>query len=216
MRTTAKPVSVFAFAHASCRISRFRRYRVSEVCHCGDFLLAFASSQNAAATSMWRSRSSDSAVARMRASDGLRDTHHVPGDRDGFRERSTDPIGCPSGKSGPSSDFGFSFVQPLLKKYFCFTESKSVLYSRLSRPTEGRCATSSTRGGMRWTRKVLLTRAFDADGEGVWSWHPDAGVKFAKGNFCGRRWPKSPCTGESAHEAVKTIAWGMPGDSGVT
>ena len=116
----------------------------------------------------------------------------------GFAKRSTDPIGCPSGKSGPSSDFGFSFVQPLLKKYFCFTESKSVLYSRLSHPTEGRCATSSTRGGMRWTRKVLLTRAFDADGEGVWSWHPDAGVKFAKGNFCGRRWPKSPCTGESA------------------
>jgi hypothetical protein len=26
---------------------------------------------------------------------------------------------------------------------------------------------------------VLKTRAPDADGEGVWSWHPDAGVKFA-------------------------------------
>jgi hypothetical protein len=45
MRTTAKPVSVFAFAHPSCRICPFRRYRVSEVCHCGGFLLAFAASQ---------------------------------------------------------------------------------------------------------------------------------------------------------------------------
>jgi hypothetical protein len=42
MCTTAKPESVFAFAHASCRIAPFRRYRMSEVCHCGGFLLAFA------------------------------------------------------------------------------------------------------------------------------------------------------------------------------
>ena len=26
---------------------------------------------------------------------------------------------------------------------------------------------------------VLETRALDADGEDVWSWRPDAGVKFA-------------------------------------
>jgi hypothetical protein len=31
-----------------------------------------------------------------------------------------------------------------------------------------------------------------------------------------RRWQESPVAGESAKEAVKTIAWGMPGDSGVT
>jgi hypothetical protein len=36
-------------------------------------------------------------------------------------------------------------------------------------PPEGRCATSSTRGGMRWTLMVLLTRALDADGEVAWS-----------------------------------------------
>jgi hypothetical protein len=35
-------------------------------------------------------------------------------------------------------------------------------------------------------------------------------------NFRGRRWQKSPVTGESTKEAVKTIARGMPGDSGVT
>jgi hypothetical protein len=32
---------------------------------------------------------------------------------------------------------------------------------------------------MRWTPRVLLTKAFEADGEVVWFWHPDAGVKFA-------------------------------------
>jgi hypothetical protein len=31
-----------------------------------------------------------------------------------------------------------------------------------------------------------------------------------------RRWQTSPVTGESAKETVKTIARGMPGDSGVT
>jgi hypothetical protein len=31
-----------------------------------------------------------------------------------------------------------------------------------------------------------------------------------------RRWQESPVAGESTKEAVKTIARGMPGDSGVT
>jgi len=30
---------------------------------------------------------------------------------------------------------------------------------------------------MRWTQTVLTTSASDADGQVVWSWHPDAGVK---------------------------------------
>jgi hypothetical protein len=36
---------------------------------------------------------------------------------------------------------------------------------------------------MRWTPRVLLTKALEADGKDVWSWHLDAGVKFVKGNF---------------------------------
>ena len=43
----------------------------------------------------------------------------------------------------------------------------------------------------------------------------DAGVKFA-GRRRGRWWQESPVTRESAKETVKTIARGMPGDSGVT
>jgi hypothetical protein len=34
--------------------------------------------------------------------------------------------------------------------------------------------------------------------------------------FRGRRWQESPVAEESTKEAVKTIAWGMPGVSGVT
>ena len=47
--------------------------------------------------------------------------------------------------------------------------------------------------------------------EVVWS---DAGVKFRGIIPAKRRWQKSPVTGESAKETVKTIAQGMPGDSG--
>jgi hypothetical protein len=45
MCTAAKPESVSAVAHASCRIAPFRRYRVSEVCRGGGFLLVFAASR---------------------------------------------------------------------------------------------------------------------------------------------------------------------------
>src|SRR5260370_7219749 len=33
---------------------------------------------------------------------------------------------------------------------------------------------------MRWTRRLRLTNVADADGEVVWSWRPDAGVKFVR------------------------------------
>ena len=56
---------------------------------------------------------------------------------------------------------------------------KSDALIRTSFPTEGRCATSSTRDGMRWTRQRAQTKRAKADGEIVWSWRPDAGVKLA-------------------------------------
>src|SRR6266487_5197189 len=33
---------------------------------------------------------------------------------------------------------------------------------------------------MRWTQAALLTKSADADGEVVWFWRPDAGVKSAR------------------------------------
>jgi hypothetical protein len=47
-------------------------------------------------------------------------------------------------------------------------------------PPKGAFRDRHRRGaGMRWTLMVSLTRALEADGEDVWSWHPDAGVKLA-------------------------------------
>ena len=50
-----------------------------------------------------------------------------------------------------------------------------------------------------------------ADGEVVWSWRPDAGVKFAM-MLCITRMTVTtkPVTGESMKETVKTIAQGRP------
>jgi|SRR5580704_17090675 hypothetical protein len=60
-------------------------------------------------------------------------------------------------------------VQSFLKKDSAFPKQKSILYLAPSRPTEGRWPSSLTRGGMRWTQKMLLTRAFTTDGKIVWS-----------------------------------------------
>ncbi len=50
----------------------------------------------------------------------------------------------------------------------------------------------------------------------MWPDAPIAGVKFAKGNFPLMTVARKPVTGESTKEAVKTIARGMPGETGVT
>ena len=51
---------------------------------------------------------------------------------------------------------------------------------------------------------ALLTRAPEADGEVVWSWLPDAGVKLAlRRADDGDK--QSPVTGESTKEAVKPL-----------
>src|SRR5258708_37063458 len=58
----------------------------------------------------------------------------------------------------------------LSEKIFWFSETANQVYIRsIPLHTEGRCATSRTRSGMRWTRIVPLTRAPDADGEVAWS-----------------------------------------------
>src|SRR5579864_612430 len=57
--------------------------------------------------------------------------------------------------------------------------------------------------------------AREADGEVVWAWHPDAGVKFALRKR-GRRWQTSPVHRGEHEVSRKTIARGMPGETGVT
>ena len=46
---------------------------------------------------------------------------------------------------------------------------------------------------------MLLTRASNADGEVVWAWHPDAGVKFVRSKLLtGDGGQTARRTGESA------------------
>ena len=53
---------------------------------------------------------------------------------------------------------------------------------------------------------ALLTRALGADGEVVWSWLPDAGVKFLRSQLLRDDGDKqSPVTGESTKEPVKPL-----------
>jgi hypothetical protein len=77
---------------------------------------------------------------------------------------------------------------------------------------EGRLAIATNAGQGAVDADPLAWRARDlADGEAVWSRRPDAGVNsrqcFA---LCGDGDNKARFTRESAEEAVKTIAQGMP------
>src|ERR1700731_3469317 len=58
---------------------------------------------------------------------------------------------------------------PVCKNILIFRTPKSVYLFAVLSQQRGRCATSPTRGLMRWTRMVLLTRVLEADGEDVWS-----------------------------------------------
>ena len=67
---------------------------------------------------------------------------------------------CPTGKSLRLPDLPLS--SPAGKNISLSASGKSLLQLPPSCPIEGRCATSSTRGGMRWTRaarrRTVLTR----------------------------------------------------------
>jgi hypothetical protein len=55
---------------------------------------------------------------------------------------------------------------------------ETALLIRPSRPTEGRFAIVTDAGRDAVDADVLTTNGTEADGEVVWSWRPDAGVKF--------------------------------------
>jgi hypothetical protein len=84
----------------------------------------------------------------------------------------------------------------------------------------GALRTSRTRGGMRWTRKLRRTSAAEADGEVVWSWRRDAGVKFVRSKLLAgdggkkavhrgeREVSRKPLRGES--RVVSAHLWSFP------
>src|ERR1700737_1327487 len=80
-------------------------------------------------------------------------------------------------------------------------------------PQRGGSRSSRTRGGMRWTRAVLQTRALTCGRRRRVVLTPRRWCQvLEKQASWGRRWQESPVAGESAQEAVKTIARGMLGE----
>jgi hypothetical protein len=119
------------------------------------------------------------------------------------------PLICPSGKSRPTRE---NLSSPREKNISLFQKPKSVVMFAPSRPHK--------RGGSRSSRTlrrdavdaaVSLDERTGADGEGVWSWRPDAGAKVVghdPANDGGKR-ARSPGRSRISR---KTIAQGRPDD----
>ena len=110
-------------------------------------------------------------------------------------------------------------VQSHSEKFFALPVGQIISTSpRHLVPPEGRLATR-TRGGMRWTQAVLLTRAQPCGRRSRvvltprrWRQHGDNAHALRAGDGDN----KARFTRESTKETVKTTARGMPGVSGVT
>jgi hypothetical protein len=111
---------------------------------------------------------------------------------------------------------GGSFCRSAFEKILFFRIPKSPLYSQPSCSTEGRWPTSLTRGRMRWTQVALKTRALSCGRRSRVVLTPRRWCQVRGIRSAGDGGQNARSTGESTIYAVKTIAWGMPGDSGVT
>jgi hypothetical protein len=105
----------------------------------------------------------------------------------------------------------------LIEKIFRFARRANHLYKPApSRLTRGAARDRhETRGGMRWTRRRGDERAARGRQSRV-VLVPRRWDQVGGNNFRRRRWQKSPVTEEITKETVKTIARGMPGETGVT
>ena len=83
---------------------------------------------------------------------------------------------CPTGKS---LAFANACPAPARKIFFFRFSEKCGFLSPSCLAKRGGSRSSRTSGGMRWTRAARQTSALLADGEAVWFWRPEAGVKFA-------------------------------------
>ena len=99
------------------------------------------------------------------------------------------------------------------QKYFAFPVGQISLQVSPSRPQQkGRCARHERWDGMRWTRMRCKTSSADADGEVVWSRHPDAGVRSAA--FLRTTVANKPGTpGRARRNPLKPFACGNAGMS---
>jgi hypothetical protein len=74
-----------------------------------------------------------------------------------------------------------NLVNILIEKYFAFTETQinAIDTPSLTRKRGARAIATDVGFGMRWPLWCRQARGMEADGEGVWSWFPDAGIKSA-------------------------------------
>jgi hypothetical protein len=119
---------------------------------------------------------------------------------------------CPTGKSSHLLDFSSPVA---LQKYFRSSPTQITSLVAPSRSSKGRLAIVTNAG-----RDAMdADCAFDEQhvkrtAKSCGSDAPMLASSFAVN--ARRRWQQSPVTGKSAKETVKTIARGMPGETGVT
>jgi len=79
----------------------------------------------------------------------------------------------------PSGCFAKTLSSPLCKNISLSPSGKSNLRLATSRlDKRGVRVVTNVGCGMQWTRIATQTSGTNADGEVVWFWRPDAGVKF--------------------------------------
>jgi hypothetical protein len=119
--------------------------------------------------------------------------------------------------SSPSTRLPIVVCPAPFAKIFRFRRRANHFYnSRRPVPLEGRCATSSTRGGMRWTRAVLLTRAPIRGRRSRVVLTPRRRRQACGGNCAGDGDKKARSPGRARRKPLKPLRVGMPGCSGVT
>ena len=101
-------------------------------------------------------------------------------------------------------------VQSFVQKYSAFAVGQITDLNSPVSPDERGVAHVTNAGKMRWTRKLRLTSVADADGEVVWSWRRDAGVKPA-GGIPPATVARKPVHRGEREISRKTIAQGKPG-----
>jgi hypothetical protein len=98
----------------------------------------------------------------------------------------------------------------------CTTSPTHFTFRTSRAHIKGRFAIVTNVGrGMRWTRRHQKTNDVGADGEVVWFWRPDAGVKFMD-EFMNDGGKKARSPGRARRKPLKPLARGMPGETGVT
>jgi hypothetical protein len=94
---------------------------------------------------------------------------------------------------------------------------KNILISRIFKsayidsrpvPLRGVAQRHETRGGMRWTREARKTGEPDADGEVVWFWRSEAGVKSAEAIWSATVATKQRSPGRARRKLLKPLRGG--------